>query len=105
MSITTCKMNYRNVHGPIDQKTLSSAGLYPDYLFEAIAGNWERKRPVWVMLMVNSLTEADIRSRGIPVLDLYLAKQADRMGKLVGAVEKVDEQCKPLNGLNMTQVR
>ncbi|KAK6484488.1 metalloprotease TIKI2-like, partial [Huso huso] len=39
-------------------------GLYADYLFNAIAGNWERKRPVWVMLMVNSLTEADIRSGG-----------------------------------------
>nr|XP_023854410.1 metalloprotease TIKI2-like [Salvelinus alpinus] len=56
-------------------------GLYADYLFNAIAGNWERKRPVWVMLMVNSLTESDVRSRGTPVLDLFLAQEADRMGK------------------------
>ncbi|KAK6484417.1 metalloprotease TIKI2-like [Huso huso] len=80
-------------------------GLYADYLFNAIAGNWERKRPVWVMLMVNSLTEADIRSRGVPVLDLYLAQEAERLRKRTGAVERVEEQCHPLNGLNFSQVR
>lgn len=79
-------------------------GLYADYLFNAIAGNWERKRPVWVMLMVNSLTETDIRSRGVPVLDLYLAQEAERMRKRTGAVERVEEQCHPLNGLNFSQV-
>uniref|UniRef100_G3WDA6 Metalloprotease TIKI n=1 Tax=Sarcophilus harrisii TaxID=9305 RepID=G3WDA6_SARHA len=79
-------------------------GLYADYLFNAIAGNWERKRPVWVMLMVNSLTETDVRSRGVPVLDLYLAQEAERMKKRTGAVERVEEQCHPLNGLNFSQV-
>lgn len=79
-------------------------GLYADYLFNAIAGNWERKRPVWVMLMVNSLTEVDIKSRGVPVLDLYLALEAERLKKRTGAVEKVEEQCHPLNGLNFSQV-
>ncbi|XP_029861468.1 metalloprotease TIKI1 isoform X7 [Aquila chrysaetos chrysaetos] len=79
-------------------------GLYADYLFNAIAGNWERKRPVWVMLMVNSLTEVDIKSRGVPVLDLHLAQEAERLRKQTGAVEKVEEQCHPLNGLNFSQV-
>uniref|UniRef100_A0A3P9ME39 Metalloprotease TIKI n=1 Tax=Oryzias latipes TaxID=8090 RepID=A0A3P9ME39_ORYLA len=79
-------------------------GLYADYLFNAIAGNWERKRPVWVMLMVNSLTEWDVRSRGTPVLDLFLAQEAERMGKITGAVEQVEEQCHPLNGLNFSQL-
>ncbi|GFV40727.1 metalloprotease TIKI1 [Trichonephila clavipes] len=78
-------------------------GLYADYLFNAIAGNWERKRPVWVMLMVNSLTESDVRSRGVPVLDLYLAQEAERLRKKTAAVEKVEEQCLPLNGLNFSQ--
>lgn len=84
-----------------DQK---GKGLYADYLFNIIAGNWERKRPIWVMLMVNSLTESDIKSREIPVLDLYLAQEAERMRKLTGAVEKVEEQCVPLNELNFSQV-
>ena len=84
-----------------DQK---GRGLYADYLFNAIAGNWERKRPVWVMLMVNSLTEHDIKSRGIPVLDLYLAQVAEQENKMTGAVERVEEQCVPLNELNFSQV-
>uniref|UniRef100_T1JI92 Metalloprotease TIKI homolog n=1 Tax=Strigamia maritima TaxID=126957 RepID=T1JI92_STRMM len=79
-------------------------GLYADYLFNALTGNWERKRPVWVMLMVNALTESDVKARGIPVLDLYLAQEAERMSKPTGAVERVDEQCLPLNGLDGSQV-
>ncbi|KAF5887771.1 metalloprotease TIKI2-like, partial [Clarias magur] len=78
--------------------------FYADYLFKAIAGDWERKRPVWVMLMVNSLTEWDVRWRGAPVLDLFLAREAERMGKRTGAVENVEEQCHPLNGLSFSQV-
>ncbi|KAL7638070.1 UNVERIFIED_CONTAM: hypothetical protein RMT77_011695 [Armadillidium vulgare] len=78
-------------------------GLYADYLFNAITGNWERKRPVWVMLMVNSLTKGDIRSRGVPVLDLFLAQEAERQKKQTGAIERVEEQCVPLNTLNYTQ--
>ncbi|KAK3566257.1 hypothetical protein QTP86_030531, partial [Hemibagrus guttatus] len=78
--------------------------FYADYLFKAIAGDWERKRPVWVMLMVNSLTEWDVRWRGAPVLDLFLAREAERMGKKTGAVEDVEEQCHPLNGLSFSQV-
>ena len=56
------------------------------------------------MLMINSLTESDIKSRGIPVLDLYLAQEAERRNKRMGAVERVEEQCVPLNGLNFSQV-
>lgn len=54
--------------------------------------------------MVNSLTENDIKSRGIPVLDLYLAQEAEKMGKVTGAVERVEEQCVPLNELDFSQV-
>jgi len=79
-------------------------GLYADYLYEAITGNWEKKRPVYVMLMINSLTESDIQSRGKPVLDLYLAQEAERLGKQRGAVEYVGEHCEPLNQMNLSQV-
>ncbi|KAJ8779392.1 hypothetical protein J1605_012681 [Eschrichtius robustus] len=91
---------------PSTISALTSCQMLPrDYLFNAIAGNWERKRPVWVMLMVNSLTEVDIKSRGVPVLDLYLAQEAEWLRKQTGAVEKVEEQCHPLNGLNFSQGR
>lgn len=74
------------------------------YLFDAIAGDWERKRPVYVLLMVNSLTESDVVARGTPVLDLYLAQEADRAGKQLAAVELVEEHCLPLNSMNLSQV-
>jgi len=73
-------------------------------IYNAITGNWERKRPVWAMLMVNGLTASDIASRGFPVLDLYLAQLAEQQNKKVGAVERVEEQCLPLNGLTYGQV-
>ena len=94
------------------------------FFSSAITGNWERKRPVWAMLMVNGLTKGDIASRGFPVLDLYLAQMAAKLKKKVsenllicnislnsqvfsskvGAVERVEEQCQPLNGLTYGQV-
>merc|ERR1719268_191583 len=54
--------------------------------------------------MVNGLTKGDIASRGFPVLDLYLAQMAAKLKKKVGAVERVEEQCQPLNGLTYGQV-
>lgn len=39
------------------------------------------------------------------MLDLFLAQEAEKMGKTTGAVERVEEQCHPLNGLNFSQVR
>ena len=56
------------------------------------------------MLMVNGLTASDIASRGFPVLDLYLAQLAEDQQKKIGAVERVEEQCLPLNGLTYGQV-
>jgi len=79
-------------------------GLHPDHLFNAITANWVRKRPIWAMLMVYSLTPSDIASRGSPVLDLYLAQLADKFKKGKGAVETVDDQCGPINGLSLGQV-
>lgn len=77
---------------------------YADKIFQLLTKDWQQKRPIWVMLMVNSLTESDIKSRGIPVLDQYLASEAARNEKFTGAVEEVEEQCRPLNSLNDTQV-
>ncbi|OQV19792.1 Metalloprotease TIKI1 [Hypsibius exemplaris] len=84
-----------------EQKRL---GLYSEYLFSALTNNWQRKRPIWVLLMLNSLTESEIKSRGIPVLDLYLAQEATRLQKQTGAVERVEEQCQPLNDMDLAQV-
>ena len=79
-------------------------GIHAEALFKALTSNWEVKRPFWILLMINSLTEHDIRMRGIHVLDKYLAIEAQRMYKSTGGVERVEEQCQPLNQLNATLV-
>ena len=80
-------------------------GLHADYLFTTLTANWERKQPIWVVLMLSSLTQSDIASKGYPVLDLHLSKLAERQRKFVGAIEHVEEQCRPLNRLNISQVK
>ena len=79
-------------------------GLDAEYLFSAITANWERKQPVWVMLMVSTLNADEIASRGIPVLDLYLLMQAEKQKKRVHAIERPDEHCNPLNELSLDMV-
>lgn len=78
---------------------------YADKIFQLLTKDWQQKRPIWIMLLVNSLTESDVKNRGIPVLDQYLALEASRNQQITGAVEEVNEQCRPLNSLNNTQVR
>ena len=80
-------------------------GIDAQYLFSLLTANWERKRPIWVTLLVNSLTQSDISSRLDPVLDLYLSQLAVKNRKKVSAIETVQEQCSPLNMLNKTLVR
>lgn len=77
---------------------------YVEYQFRTMTGSWERLRPIWLMLTINTLTEREVRSFGVPVLDLYLSRQAVSLGKRTGAVENVMEQCEPLNRLNQSQV-
>ena len=59
------------------------------FCFILLSANWERKLPIWIVLMVNSLTKSDIASRGFPVLDLHLSQLATRKRKVVGAIEEV----------------
>ncbi len=80
-------------------------GFTADYLFHAATANWERKRPIWVMMMLNTLTRSDVASRGVPVLDLHLSDLARRAGKRLSAIEEAKEQCGPINNLGKEQVR
>uniref|UniRef100_T1JSH8 Metalloprotease TIKI homolog n=2 Tax=Tetranychus urticae TaxID=32264 RepID=T1JSH8_TETUR len=73
-------------------------------LFRAKTSQWKRKHAIWTLLMIDSLTESQIRSHGTPTLDYYLAQEAQRMGKKTGAVENVEDQCEPLNNLNLSHV-
>ncbi|XP_078461547.1 metalloprotease TIKI1-like isoform X2 [Lampetra planeri] len=83
---------------------IPSGAASAELLFRALAGDWERKRPVWLLLLAASLTEGDVRGRRVPSLDAHLARLARRQRKRSGAVERVHEQCAPLNAINGTQV-
>lgn len=40
-------------------------------------------------MMLNSLTENDVKMYGVPVLDLFLAYEARQLSKEIGSVERV----------------
>ncbi|KAH8868450.1 Metalloprotease TIKI2 [Schistosoma japonicum] len=63
--------------------------VYASYLYETLTKDWKEKRPIWLLLLLNSLTRSEISDRGVPVLDLFLAQEAQRLGKKHGAVEQV----------------
>ncbi|CAH8588214.1 unnamed protein product [Schistosoma turkestanicum] len=78
--------------------------VYASYLYETLTKDWKEKKPIWLLLLLNSLTKNEISDRGVPVLDLFLAQEAQRLGKQYGAVEQVNDQCEPLNRINVHQV-
>ncbi len=47
-------------------------GVDAEYLFSTLTANWERKKPVWVLMMLNSLKKSDVALMGEPVLDAHL---------------------------------
>ena len=81
-----------------------SSSAYSNRLFDSITSNWEKKRPIWILIMLSSLTEENIRLRNIPLLDQFLDNAAGEMGKTVQALETVDDQCMPLNRLEDHEV-
>lgn len=78
--------------------------LQSSLLFNAATSNWNRKRPIWILLMLSSFTRENIRSRNTPLLDMFLDRGADGLGKTVAAIESVRDQCRPLNKLNSSSV-
>ena len=77
---------------------------HSDALFNAMVSGWMKKRPIWILLILSSLTEENIRSRNIPLLDRFLENAAEGLGKQVQALETPREQCRPLNKLSNEQV-
>ncbi|OON22085.1 hypothetical protein X801_02013 [Opisthorchis viverrini] len=59
---------------------------------------------MWILFLLTGLTRGEIADRGVPVLDLFMAQLAQRLGKQWGAVEEVTDQCDPLNGVPDKQI-
>lgn len=75
-----------------------------DRLFNSLIGNWNRQRPIWLLLLISSLSRESIRERSVPLLDIFMDRAAVGMGKSVEAMEVYREQCRPFNRLNHDKV-
>ena len=69
-----------------------------------MVGDWKKMKPVWLLYLLNSLTEQKIKLQQTPVVDVFLERAAEKLGKNVQAVEKPGDHCKPLNNLSKEQV-
>ena len=91
----------------IDEDPVSSlfrgGGSYSDHLFSAVTHDWKRKKPIWVLSLIGSLTEENIRQRKKPVLDRFLDNAARALGKNLKPLEGVNDHCQPLNRLEDDQ--
>lgn len=74
----------------------------PERLFKDMTRNWQRKRPVWMLLQLASLNKDYVKTSGIPSLDLYLFKKARRAHKEIGNIESTKGHC-GLNNVNTSQ--
>jgi hypothetical protein len=72
-------------------------------VFEDMTRNWQRKRPIWILLQLTSLNKEFVQSRSIPPLDLYMFSKGQQAGKSIGYLESPEEHCK-VNNLNSRQV-
>lgn len=81
------------------------AGLYVDQMLHSILGEWQRMRPVWLLNLLNSLTERQVVGGGSrPLLDIFLRQAAEGLGKQLHSMESVEDQMEPLNHLSLPEV-
>ncbi|XP_046846773.1 metalloprotease TIKI homolog isoform X2 [Xenia sp. Carnegie-2017] len=75
-------------------------------LYRKLTKNWRRKRPIWIMLLLDKLNKFNVKmlAERLPVLDAYLMRQAQTRGKKLGSIETAKEQCNVLKRLNKKKV-
>ncbi len=74
-------------------------------MFNAITADWKKKRPVWILMLISSLSEENLQNRNVPLLDLFMDNVAEGLGKEVQAMETPRDQCRPLNKIGNDKVR
>ena len=71
--------------------------------FADVTRNWKRKRPIWVLTLISSLSEENVKTWNEPVLDHFLDNVARSLGKNLTALESTNDHCQPLNRLDDAQ--
>ena len=74
-----------------------------DKVFQDITQNWERKRPIWILLQLGSLNKEYVQARTVPPLDLYMFLKGKQAEKKIGHLESPEEHCN-VNNVNSSQV-
>ena len=77
-------------------------GIDGEDITTALLANWDIKRPIWVIILIETLSKNYIQSVENPMLDVFLTHLAVQSGKNVGAVETAEDQCATLNQVNST---
>ena len=75
----------------------------PNEVFEEMTKYWQLKRPIWILLMLNSFNKETVETRAIPQLDGYMYLKARQTNKTIGYLESAEERCR-LSYLNSSQV-
>ena len=75
----------------------------PNDVFEEMTKYWYLKRPIWILLMLNSFNKETVETRAIQQLDGYMYSKARQANKTIGYLESAEERCR-LSYLNSSQV-
>jgi uncharacterized protein YbaP (TraB family) len=87
------------------RSTLIRGGVsLSEKFFRDVTYNWRRKRPVWILSLISTLTEENVESWDTPVLDHFMDNAARRLGKNLTALETVNDHCQPLKKLGDVEV-
>ncbi|KIH65327.1 hypothetical protein ANCDUO_04351 [Ancylostoma duodenale] len=72
-------------------------------MYENLVGNWERKRPEWLLFALYQLCENLLDRPTSPMLDVFLANKAYEEEKQIRAIETTQEQCNPIRSLTQEE--
>ncbi|VDM63002.1 unnamed protein product [Angiostrongylus costaricensis] len=67
-------------------------------------GNWDRKRPEWLLFILYQLCENLLDRPTSPMLDVFLANKAYEEEKQIRAIETTHEQCNPIVSLTQDEI-
>ncbi|VDO85358.1 unnamed protein product [Heligmosomoides polygyrus] len=74
-------------------------------IYDSIVGNWDRKRPEWLLFALYQLCENLINRPSTPMLDVFLANKAHEEEKQIRAIETTREQCNPIATVSQEEER
>lgn len=87
----------------LNENEIKDKAENPNKVFKDMTKNWQRKRPIWILLQLASFNKESLQSRSIPALDLYMFIKGRKARKSIGHLESPEERC-GLNNVNSTQV-